>query len=69
MLEQIHWATNRRNKWKNLAVFAFDHREPFSALAAETGVKAVLEIHMDTLISSPSAAYRALEASTPPTSA
>ena len=37
MLEQIHWATNRRNKWKNLAVFAFDHREPFSALAAETG--------------------------------
>ena len=31
------------------------------ALAAETGVKAVLEIHMDTLISSPSAAYRALE--------
>ena len=24
MLEQIHWATNRRNKWKNLAVFAFD---------------------------------------------
>ena len=61
MLEQIHWATNRRNKWKNLAVFAFDHREPFSALAAETGVKAVLELHMDTLISSPSAAYRALE--------
>ena len=37
MLEQIHWATNRRNKWKNLAVFAFDHRDPFSALAAETG--------------------------------
>lgn len=36
MLEQIHWATNRRNKWKNLAVFAFDHRDPFSALAAET---------------------------------
>lgn len=31
------------------------------ALAAETGVKAVLELHMDTLISSPSAAYRALE--------
>ena len=31
------------------------------ALAAETGVKAVLEIHMDTLLSSPSAAYRALE--------
>lgn len=31
------------------------------ALAAETGVKAVLEIHMDTMISSPSAAYRALE--------
>ena len=31
------------------------------ALAAETGVKAVLERHMDTLISSPSAAYRALE--------
>ena len=30
------------------------------ALAAETGVKAVLEIHMDTLIYSPSAAYRAL---------
>lgn len=27
MLEQIHWATNRRNKWKNLAVFAFD-RDP-----------------------------------------
>lgn len=33
MLEQIHWATNRRNTWKNLAVLAFDHREPFAALA------------------------------------
>ena len=31
------------------------------ALAAETGVKAVLELHMDTLLASPSAAYRALE--------
>ena len=37
MLEQIHWATNRRTTWRNLAVFAFDHREPFAALAAETG--------------------------------
>lgn len=37
VLEQIHWATNRRNKWRNLAIFAFDHREPFAALAAESG--------------------------------
>lgn len=38
-----------------------DDLKKIDALAAETGVKAVLEIHMDTMISSPSAAYRALE--------
>lgn len=37
VLEQIHWATNRRNAWRNLAVLAFDHREPFAALARENG--------------------------------
>ena len=37
MLEQIHWATNRRVEWKNLAVFAFDHRVAFKALAEKYG--------------------------------
>ncbi len=37
ILEQIHWATNRRNKWKNLAILAFDHREGFAELAAAHG--------------------------------
>ncbi len=32
ILEQIHWATNRRVIWKNLAVFAFDHRLVFETL-------------------------------------
>ena len=35
-LEQIHWATNRRRSWHNLAVLAFDHRETFRQLAAAT---------------------------------
>jgi len=32
-LEQIHWATNRRNKWSNLAILAMDHRAVFEELA------------------------------------
>lgn len=38
-----------------------------SELAGQYGVKAVVEIHMNTLISSPSAAYRALEGLDPKT--
>ena len=33
MLEQIHWATNRRNKWSNLAILAMDHRAVFEGIA------------------------------------
>lgn len=39
-LEQLHWSTNRRNKWKNLAVLAFDHRDSFTELAAASGKSA-----------------------------
>ena len=37
MLEQLHWSTNRRVKWNNLAVLAFDHREAFGRLAQQYG--------------------------------
>ena len=37
MLEQIHWSTNRRVKWHDLAVLAFDHRLVFRQLADEYG--------------------------------
>ncbi|MBR4424193.1 MAG: 5-dehydro-2-deoxygluconokinase [Mailhella sp.] len=33
MLEQIHWSTNRRNKWSSLAILAMDHRACFEDLA------------------------------------
>ena len=36
-LEQIHWATNRRRTWKNLAILAMDHREILEQLARDTG--------------------------------
>ncbi|MFK5980303.1 MAG: 5-dehydro-2-deoxygluconokinase [Rhizobiaceae bacterium] len=32
-LEQIHWSTNRRNKWPELKVFAFDHRSQLEDIA------------------------------------
>ncbi len=36
-LEQIHWSTNRRNKWSSLAILAMDHRSVFEALAKKYG--------------------------------
>ena len=36
-LEQVHWATNRRQDWPELRVFAFDHRAQLQAIAKEAG--------------------------------
>lgn len=32
-LEQLHWSTTRRRKWRDLAIFAFDHRQVLEDLA------------------------------------
>ncbi|MFK7892786.1 MAG: 5-dehydro-2-deoxygluconokinase [Granulosicoccus sp.] len=37
-LEQIHWATNRKNNWEEIRVFAFDHRIQLEDMADEAGV-------------------------------
>ena len=36
-LEHVHWATNRRDDWPALRVFAFDHRSQIEAVAQEVG--------------------------------
>lgn len=36
-LEQLHWSTTRRRHWRNLAIFAFDHRQAFEDLARTFG--------------------------------
>lgn len=36
-LEQLHWSTTRRRRWRDLAIFAFDHRRCLEELAADTG--------------------------------
>lgn len=36
-LEQIHWSTNRVGDWRELRVFAFDHRSQLEDIAAEAG--------------------------------
>jgi 5-dehydro-2-deoxygluconokinase len=38
-LEQIHWATTRRNDWPELRVFAFDHRAQMEGMAGATPQK------------------------------
>lgn len=37
MLEQIHWSTNRRVRWHDLAILAFDHRLVFRQLKEQYG--------------------------------
>ncbi|MEM1399390.1 MAG: 5-dehydro-2-deoxygluconokinase [Pseudomonadota bacterium] len=36
VLEQVHWATNRKPDWPELRVFAFDHRSQMEALDGAT---------------------------------
>lgn len=36
-LEQVHWSTNRRNRWPDLRIFAFDHRMQLEQMADEAG--------------------------------
>ncbi len=38
VIEQIHWATNRRRDWPELRVFAFDHRKQIEDIADACGV-------------------------------
>ncbi|MFQ5438228.1 MAG: 5-dehydro-2-deoxygluconokinase, partial [Paracoccaceae bacterium] len=38
-LEAIHWSTNRKGKWPDLRIFAFDHREQFEEMATNAGVQ------------------------------
>ncbi len=38
-LEQIHWSTNRRGKWDDMHVFAFDHRLQFEEMEGATNEK------------------------------
>ena len=35
-LEQVHWATNRKDDWSTMRVFAFDHRMQMEAMAGAT---------------------------------
>ncbi len=35
-LEQIHWSTNRRDKWPDMRIFAFDHRMQFEEMQGAT---------------------------------
>jgi len=37
-LEQVHWATNRRQNWPVMRVFAFDHRVQLEEMADRAGV-------------------------------
>ena len=39
VLEQVHWATNRKGDWSTLRVFAFDHRMQFEEMAGATPEK------------------------------
>ncbi|WP_068006401.1 bifunctional 5-dehydro-2-deoxygluconokinase/5-dehydro-2-deoxyphosphogluconate aldolase [Pseudovibrio axinellae] len=39
-LEQIHWSTNRKGRWSNMKVFAFDHRLQIEDIAAKVGAPA-----------------------------
>lgn len=36
-LSQLHWSSLRRKRWNSLYAFAFDHRQQFEELAAQTG--------------------------------
>jgi len=36
-LEQVHWSTNRNGDWPEMRIFAFDHRAPLEAMAADAG--------------------------------
>jgi 5-dehydro-2-deoxygluconokinase len=36
-LEQLHWSTNRRQRWPDLHIFAFDHRIQLEQMADEAG--------------------------------
>lgn len=36
-LEQLHWSTTRRRQWRDLAIFAFDHRQCLEEAARDTG--------------------------------
>ena len=38
-LEQVHWATNRRQSWGDLRIFAFDHRAQLEDMAGATPEK------------------------------
>jgi len=38
-LEQIHWSTNRRGKWPEMRIFAFDHRMQFEEMEDATPEK------------------------------
>ncbi len=38
-LEQVHWATNRRQTWGDLRIFAFDHRAQLEVMAGATPEK------------------------------
>ncbi len=38
-LEQVHWATNRRQTWGDLRIFAFDHRAQLEDMAGATPEK------------------------------
>ncbi len=38
-LEQVHWATNRRQSWGDLRIFAFDHRAQFEDMNGATPQK------------------------------
>lgn len=42
-LEQLHWSTTRRRKWRDLAIFAFDHRQVLEELA-QTNHKGAADI-------------------------
>jgi 5-dehydro-2-deoxygluconokinase len=36
-LEQLHWSTNRRQRWPDLHIFAFDHRMQLEQMADDAG--------------------------------
>lgn len=39
-LEHVHWATNRRQDWPSLRIFAFDHRAQLAAMAKNVSAPA-----------------------------
>ncbi len=54
-LEQIHWSTNRRKRWDDLHIFAFDHRSQFEAIAKQASASTDRIEHFKRLC------FRALE--------